>query len=159
MYLYATKDLSGGWCFEKDEVEKKRFADALDVAGLVPSDLFGDRSASAHLQFTVMYWRKANAIHNWFVKHVQGGEDKCRPHYVSRDQLKALKETCERVLADRTLAAALLPPSAGFFFGGTELDAWYWESLVETAQRLSAILSNPRLSVDNNWEFEYRSSW
>ena len=28
------------------------------------------------------YWRKANAIHRWFVENVQKGEDDCRDYYV-----------------------------------------------------------------------------
>jgi len=32
--------------------------------------------------FEAMYWRKANAIHRWFVENVQGGQDDCKPYYV-----------------------------------------------------------------------------
>lgn len=37
-----------------------------------------------------MYWRKANAIHKWFVDNVQGGEDDCGEYYVDPEQLKQL---------------------------------------------------------------------
>lgn len=47
----------------------------------------------------VAYWRKANAIHRWFVQNVQGGKDDCGSYYVSREQLKALKDACDKVLA------------------------------------------------------------
>lgn len=33
----------------------------------------------------VGYWRKANAIHAWFVKNVQGGVDNCQSHEVSKE--------------------------------------------------------------------------
>jgi hypothetical protein len=46
----------------------------------------------------VMYWRKANHIHNWFVENVQDGIDNCATHYVSPDQLRALLDACERVI-------------------------------------------------------------
>lgn len=46
----------------------------------------------------VMYWRKANHIHNWFVENVQDGIDDCATHYVSPDDLKALLDACERVI-------------------------------------------------------------
>ena len=52
----------------------------------------------------VGYWRKANAIHAWFVKNVQGGEDDCRPYPVSLRQLQELLEVCRRVLAGSKLA-------------------------------------------------------
>jgi hypothetical protein len=38
----------------------------------------------------VMYWRKANAIHKWFVDNVQDGEDDCKEYWVSRESLKSL---------------------------------------------------------------------
>lgn len=47
----------------------------------------------------VAYWRKANAIHNWFVQNVQDGNDECQESHVSREQLKKLVELCERALA------------------------------------------------------------
>jgi len=36
------------------------------------------------------YWRKANAIHNWFVQNVQKGKDDCRAYSVSTDDLRKL---------------------------------------------------------------------
>ena len=46
----------------------------------------------------VMYWRKANAIHNWFVQNVQGGEDNCREYYVAREDLEKLLDVCTKVV-------------------------------------------------------------
>lgn len=48
----------------------------------------------------VAYWRKANAIHKWFVSHVQGGKDDCGSYYVSREKLTELKAACDKVLAN-----------------------------------------------------------
>lgn len=46
------------------------------------------------------YWRKANAIHSWFVEHVQDGEDDCEYHQeVTKGVLEDLLRTCEKVLA------------------------------------------------------------
>lgn len=53
----------------------------------------------AEISEDVAYWRKANQIHNWFVKNVQNGVDNCGHYHVSREQLKELVETCEKVLA------------------------------------------------------------
>ncbi len=44
------------------------------------------------------YWRKANAIHNWFVKNVQEGEDNCRDYDVSQEQMEDLLATVNKVL-------------------------------------------------------------
>lgn len=46
----------------------------------------------------VGYWRKANAVHAWFVKNVQGGVDDCGQYPVRRQKLEELSELCQRVL-------------------------------------------------------------
>lgn len=46
----------------------------------------------------LVYWRKANQIHRWFVENVQNGEDKCKPYQVSKEKIEELKNLCEEVL-------------------------------------------------------------
>ena len=46
----------------------------------------------------VAYWRKANAIHRWFVDHVQNGVDKCQESPVTREQLNELLSVCHEVI-------------------------------------------------------------
>ena len=46
----------------------------------------------------VAYWRKANAIHAWFVQNVQNGKDDCGTYYVSSEQLQALLDIVTKVL-------------------------------------------------------------
>lgn len=106
----------------------------------------------------VAYWRKANQIHAWFVKHVQGGEDNCEPHYVTSEQLTTLRDLCIDLLKSRSEvdARVQLPPAEGFFFGGYEIDDWYWRDLENTVEQLSAILNEPRFEI---CDFYYRSSW
>ena len=45
----------------------------------------------------VGYWRKANAIHKWFVDNVQDGEDDCEYHEVNKEQLKELLDICKLI--------------------------------------------------------------
>lgn len=52
----------------------------------------------------VGYWRKANAIHAWFVDNVQDGEDDCEPHEVSKEQLMKLYLICKTIVTESTLA-------------------------------------------------------
>jgi hypothetical protein len=47
----------------------------------------------------VAYWRKANAIHKWFVKNVQDDEDNCKEFYVSKQQLQELVNLCKDVIS------------------------------------------------------------
>jgi hypothetical protein len=102
----------------------------------------------------VGYWRKANAIHNWFVQSIQKGEDDCKRYYVDRADLRELKELCEKVLADNSLAEELLPPTGGFFFGSTDLDEYYFTDLRNTIEIIDHALALPE-----DWMIEYQSSW
>jgi hypothetical protein len=103
----------------------------------------------------VMYWRKANAIHRWFVANIQNGQDDCGDYFVEREDLRKLADLCQRAVA--TKDAALLPPQTGFFFGSTNVDEWYWQDLTRTHQELSKILSDSRLQ--DGFHFYYHSSW
>lgn len=52
----------------------------------------------SYIEEEVARWRKANAIHKWFVKNAQDGEDDCKTYYVSSEQLEELVSTCELVI-------------------------------------------------------------
>ena len=51
-----------------------------------------------NIQTEEMYWRKANAIHAWFVENVQEGEDDCGDYDVSLEQLQGLLRVATEVL-------------------------------------------------------------
>jgi hypothetical protein len=121
--------------------------------------------AGIQVSYPIGYWRKANAIHGWFVSNVQDGNDNCGSYYVSREQLADLAEACEEVLKvsagvsqeDAAATAGLLPTS-GFFFGSTEMDDWYMEDLKTTIEIVNHALS--LFPADNyDWSFYYSSSW
>lgn len=57
-----------------------------------------DPKRISYIEEQVAYWRKANSIHNWFVEHVQDGEDDCGTYNVSTEQLKELVDACNQVL-------------------------------------------------------------
>lgn len=101
------------------------------------------------------YWRKANAIHKWFVDNVQDGVDECQETYVDPSHLRKLLDLCKEVLADHSKAAELLPACAGFFFGGTEYDEWYFSGLQNTVTIIEPLLGEEFSS----WSFYYHSSW
>ena len=44
------------------------------------------------------YWRKANAIHNWFVQNVQNGVDDCGTYIVTKENLEELLYACNVVV-------------------------------------------------------------
>lgn len=43
------------------------------------------------------YWRKANAIHKWFVDNIQDGEDDCGYYEVASEQLEELLDICKLI--------------------------------------------------------------
>lgn len=45
------------------------------------------------------YWRKANAIHKWFVDNTQDGVDECQTTEVDKEKLSELLALCRTVLA------------------------------------------------------------
>lgn len=102
-----------------------------------------------------MYWRKANAIHKWFVDKVQEGVDDCREFEVSLEQLEELLEVIDTVIDNPERASELLPPQEGFFFGGTDMDEWYWQDLKRTQSELQELFTRDWRS----WDFYYRASW
>ena len=101
-------------------------------------------------------WRKANAIHKWFVDNVQDGEDDCGEYKVTKEQLIQLRNICNEVLINCNLAEQLLPTQSGFFFGNTNYDEWYYNDLVETVRIIDEIIKTKSYCLDDLY---YSSSW
>lgn len=133
----------------------------------------------------IAYWRKANAIHNFFVQKAADGIDECQVIEVSIDLLKELVNRCKRILneskiekreesvynpitktedvhtfeylVDTSLAQELLPTQAGFFFGSTEYDDWYVDQLRNTIDQIEPYINE---DADNGYStFYYEASW
>jgi hypothetical protein len=93
MYLQAERYL-GRWQHTTEEGRGRADA-ALAAADLAAYQV---ENAGVEVVATAMRWRKANAIHRWFVENVQHGVDDCRRAYVSREQLVELRDLCQLVL-------------------------------------------------------------
>ena len=154
MYLQAEKYVSG----YSHVQERDRVLDALETEYPPLAE-----NSSAVVIVDVAYWRKANAIHRWFVENVQDGEDDCRRRHVTLDQLRELVGLCETLLGkkDPELAEEHLPTEGGFFYGDTEYGDYYWDCLQETVDQVKPLLmwmdEGARRSWD--WDISYRSSW
>ena len=130
-----------------------------------------------YLELSAGYWRKANAIHKWFVDHCQEGRDECQQSWITREHLEQLLATCREVLKDariefveqedgvgekhlnRMIVNAeeikeILPTQEGFFFGSTDYDEWYLHDIEDTIKQLELALADPFMG-----EFYYQSSW
>ena len=151
MYLHAKKYESNYNFQIERNGENETFRTILTaVGGYVSPD-----SPALEVSTTIGYWRKVNAIHNWFVRELAGGVDECQPIYVPREKLVELRLICKQVLKDKSLAKDLLPTGAGFFFGSTEFDEWYFRGLEDTVEQIEKALVN----LGEEWSFEYQASW
>lgn len=155
MYLEARRFVSGYSHSGSDEQEM--FRQIVDSVGM--SDAHDERFVTVNVN--VAYWRKANAIHDWFVKNVQDGEDDCKTYHVPREKLMELEELCRRVVqsGEPEVAAELLPTASGFFFGDTDYDEYYFQQIDWTAKRLAEILTKLPDGGMRGVDFYYNSSW
>lgn len=152
MYLSAVKRTCG-----KDWENPEKLKLNKDIRKIIPEMYESGNLNSVEIKFEVGYWRKANAIHGWFVKNCQNGEDNCASYYVERKKLELLKAICQEELTVRDADAKTegeLEPVEGFFFGTYEKDEWYYDSLEETIE-----IINKCLELPEDWSFEYQSSW
>jgi hypothetical protein len=155
------------WSHSPDE-EKAMCEAVIDLAGLRP--LVGDESNHAEIskdrstvKLCAAYWRKANAIHAWFVDHCQEGVDECQEAEVHPEQLAQLSAQCKDALAayhagDLTKAAEIMEPRQGFFFGGYEIDEWWAQDLSTTIDEIDRIV-RATVAMRGGVEFLYQSSW
>lgn len=139
----------------------------------------------SYVTFDVGYWRKANAIHKWFVDNVQDGEDDCRTYYVSREKLKELKRVCEEVIKIAIVKkgkinngwsmengkkiyheedgeyianaedVADILPTTSGFFFGTTEYDQYYLNDVKDTIQII----NKCLALSSEWDFDYYASW
>lgn len=187
MYLNAEKFI-GRWSYKDDELPEA-FRMALQAFnytspnGPTPEEFTEEfEPIGLEISVPVGYWRKANAIHAWFVKNVQGGVDNCNTYPVPESELKALRNDCNVVLGtasrgepkiveaayggtyttypDATvnveLAEACLPSQSGFFFGDTAYGEGYIDDLENTVKIIDRALTHPAIVGRS---FTYRASW
>lgn len=87
------------------------------------------------------YFRKVNFLLPYF-----GYEENLSEIVISRCEVEELVDDCKRVLAAKDtdeaerVADELLPTEAGFFFGNTDYDNWYFEDVQKVADKFTEIL-------------------
>jgi hypothetical protein len=170
MYLYASKYITDE---SVEEINKLANTNNLPTP---------DWSKSISVEKTVGYWRKANAIHGWFVNKVGNGVDECQVMYLDREPLEQLRQDCIVALANPSREYKIenqkvfyllcdylnsletpidpatyenpVPPTDGFFFGSSELTDYYYYQLEYTIDLITSLLE-----LDHNYSFHYQASW
>ena len=156
---------------EGKEVTVKRspeLEDALTAIGFENAPIDHSYNHMTYV-FPLLTWRKANAIHKFFVDEVQVGNDDCERHWVSLEHLKLLLQNINEIfkIEDEkeriTKASKILPTdNLGCFFGTDEYDKWYFQDLERTKVTLDKLfayeekMSGTGKCFDN---FYYQSSW
>ena len=161
MYLSARKHIAKIDWNKLDHDSDAKYSEATipqwnDVVNAAGMDTLVDIESiyGVDVSVNVAYWRKVNSVHGWFVNNVQNGEDNCGEYYVSHSKLKELVNACTLAIANKD--PNLLPPQSGFFFGGTDIDEWYWKDLMDTIEQLQALIDRPDF---DRLSFYYQSSW
>lgn len=91
MYLYKRSYVKN-W---EHTIPEKRHKITIKLGKNVRKDIKPERICS--IVEEVAYWRKFNALHNWFVENCANGDDDCKEVYVDDNQLKELLETLKKV--------------------------------------------------------------
>jgi len=196
MYLQATycpyeTSLKGKYD-EKMQQHTKHTQAVMEIVKLYNGDVanfeFEKDFKLRGITFEVGYWRKANAIHHWFVKNVQDGNDDCGKYDVSEEKIDELIDSCQTLLSEvetapsdlcyageswdsedghknltregevitnPEVAANILPTTEGFFFGCTDYDDYYLESVKDTLR----IATRAKHLINMGFEIDYQASW
>lgn len=190
MFLWKMKKQKGKTFDEVMEIKRK--LDNEEIKGVEKENLkmymFHTKLENINYEYDslfkeVYYWRKANAIHQWFVDNIQNGNDDCEDYRVTQKDLQILIDTlrdvynslCNKEMItkkvqdgsieyeikvfkeeDLEIAKQLLPTQEGFFFGGTQYDEYYFEQIKDTLNDLQIL--DRSFDYENNYLI-YGSSW
>lgn len=124
MYLTRRKYIGGNY-------EHNQVNGVIDITARgkkIPIDL----NKLTYIEESVGYWRKANAIHKWFVDNVQEGNDDCKSYYVSTEQLEELLNLCKQVIEKAVVVK-------GKVVNGETYKDGHWEPVLEDGE----IIQNP----------------
>lgn len=158
------------WPHSKDG-ERERNVAAVDAAGMLSFVTMDSPSAgltfnddgTITMNVTCAYWRKANAIHSWFVTNCQDGVDECQQSDpIDFEQLAHLAHTCKEAIAayddgDPDRAGQILTPTSGFFFGSTEIDDWWAQDVRRTITEMESVVR--KAIAVGGVVITYQSSW
>jgi len=98
--------------------------------------------------------RKENHI-QCYIEGEVGEVENCAYLPLQREHIERLVERLRQVKYDHDLAGSLLPTQAGFFFGGTDYDEWYFNDVDEELMEFQKILE----SWDDSSVYVYWAWW
>lgn len=96
--MYAYKRTYVGNQYEKDLKKQVRVLPPQEEGGYKGQVKLIDQSKVSEIKENIAYWRKANAIHNWFVNNIQDGEDDCKEYEFGVEEMQKLVDICKTIL-------------------------------------------------------------
>ena len=157
MYLYKRSYVQNWEHHSKDE----RYSISILKGGM---DTHIKPERISYVEEHICYWRKFNALHNWFVQNKANGVDNCQPVLIGSDDLSELLSLLEKVYTkisenDVDGIKELFPPTQGFFFGSTEIDDSFKNDVRITIQDLKNILKEEKEHPNAYVSYIYSASW
>ena len=160
MYLYLRKQeyhCGGSWHSEEEQEKAKYPKELAELEAEIKGRNFP--SVSIDTDYQVGYWRKANAIHKWFIDNCADGVDKGQDIYVSQKKAQELLDKCNEVLTNRLLAEKKLPTQSGFFFGSIKYDESYFEDIEYTKHILEKVIAFIESEEGKYYRIIYYANW
>ena len=95
------------------------------------------------------YFRKINFLIPFIEDYYNINLENCKDVEIDKECIEELLIRCNEVLADNSLAEKLLPTEAGFFFGDTEYNEFYFNNVKQVRDKC-VDLANEFDSLKNN---------
>lgn len=99
---------------------------------------------------SVIYWRKAYAIHN-YMEELYDGVRNCGNYPITIGELKKLRNTCQKVFDDHSLAEELLPDIDPY----EQYDRWYFMQIENTITQINNLIK----THEPDDEYYYHAWW
>lgn len=92
-----------------------------------------DITFNRHISSEVGYFRKVNFLVQFFENKGLNVEEQ-KPLIIYKEDAEELLLKCEQVLKDKSKGPELLPTREGFFFGSTDYNDYYYDSVLEVSK-------------------------
>ena len=99
---------------------------------------------------SVIYWRKAYAIHH-YMEELFNGVENCGNYPIKLEDLIELRNTCQKIFDDHTLAKELLPDIDRY----EQYDEWYFMQIRNTIDQINNLVE----AHSDEDEYYYHAWW
>ena len=136
--MYLDKCNRKAWGYKDMDIDKMKVNNPALYEELKPFIVMRGESHPWESFFTeVGYWRKANAIHKWFVENVQNDVDDCGSYEVSKEKIEELLGICKTIKSRCKM-------ENGYIKNGETLKNGKWCPIMEEGK----YIANPEIAAE-----------